>query len=181
MAAVAFALRAVVSLEWLTSWSERLVGVTLVGIGVWALGRAFQTVRRKRGSDPDHQHLHAPGDGRHLRPGHAHLHYHAGVAHAHEHRHGRSRAAYLVGLLHGTAGGGHVVGVLPALALPTAAAALVYLVGFGAGTIAMMTLFSAFVGEAGTRFALVDPRAWGGLLGGCGATSMLVGIFWLVP
>lgn len=176
VAAAAFALRAAVPLEALSSWSERLVGLTLIGIGVWALGRAFRTARRKGGADTDHEHLHAPDESGHT---HAHWHVHGGIAHAHEHRHGRSRAAALVGLLHGTAGGGHVVGVLPALALPTRGAALGYLVGFGVGTIAAMTLFATFVGAAGTRFALAGPRAWAGLLGGCGAASIVIGAFWL--
>jgi hypothetical protein len=86
-----------------------------------------------------------------------------------------------VGLVHGTAGGSHVVGVLPALALPTRAAALGYLIGFGLGTVAAMSLFAACVGAAGTRLAGLGPRAWGGLMGSCGATSIAVGAFWLIP
>lgn len=178
VAVSAFALREVVPLAWLSSWSERLVGLTLVGIGVWALGRAFRIARGRGASDPDHEHLHAPGDAHdHL---HAHAHLHDGILHTHEHRHGRARAAYLVGLLHGTAGAGHVVGVLPALALPTHATALGYLIGFALGTIGAMTLFAAFVGAASSRVAGLGARVWGGLLGGCGATSIVVGAFWLV-
>ncbi len=187
MAAAAFALRAALPLEALSSWSERLVGITLIGIGLWALGRALRAARAKRGADVGHEHLHAEeglppgarGSG-HGRP-HAHRHTHGGIAHAHEHRHGRLRAAPLVGLLHGTAGGGHVVGVLPALALPSPAAAVGYLMGFGIGTVGVMTLFAAFVGVASTRFAMAGSRAWAGLLGTCGAASVAVGAFWLLP
>jgi ABC-type nickel/cobalt efflux system permease component RcnA len=181
VAVAAFALRSTVPLESLSSWSERLVGLTLIGIGVWALGRAFRIARGRGGSGLDHEHLHAPGDEHGHEHVHAHLHIHDGIVHAHEHRHGRARAASLVGLLHGTAGAGHVLGVLPALALPTHATALGYLIGFGLGTIVAMTIFAAFVGAAGRRLAGLGSRAWGGLLGGCAATSIAVGIFWLMP
>jgi hypothetical protein len=180
VAAAAFALRAVVPHESLASWSERLVGLTLIAIGVWALGRAFRIARGKA-SDLDHEHLHAPGDEDGHDDVHAHAHFHGGILHTHDHRHARARAASLVGLLHGTAGAGHVLGVLPALALPTRASALGYLIGFGLGTIVVMTLFAAFVGAAGTRLAELGSRAWSGLLGACGAASIVVGAFWLTP
>jgi ABC-type nickel/cobalt efflux system permease component RcnA len=185
VALVAFGLREVVPLENISSWSERVVGVTLIGIGVWALTGSIRTLRHRALPDHEHEHVHAPGDtdDADTPHGHAHVHRnaHGGVSqpHAHVHRHGRHSAALFVGLLHGTAGGSHVLGVIPALALPTRAAALGYLAGFGAGTVAAMTLFASLVGLASLRFALAGPRAWAGLLGGCGATSIAVGVFWL--
>ena len=185
VALVAFALREAVPLESLSSWSERGVGVTLIGIGVWALTGSIRTLRHRALTDPEHEHVHLRGDTdlAGTPHGHAHVHWHAygGVwqPHAHVHRHGRQRAALFLGLLHGTAGGSHVLGVIPALALPTRAAALGYLTGFGAGIVGTMTLFASLVGLASLRFALVGSRAWAGLLGGCGATSIAVGAYWL--
>ena len=72
------------------------------------------------------------------------------------------------------------LGVIPALALPTRAAALGYLIGFGAGTVGAMTLFASLVGLASLRLALAGSRTWAGLLGGCGATSIAVGAYRLV-
>jgi hypothetical protein len=56
-----------------------------------------------------------------------------------------------MGVLHGVAGSSHFFGVLPALALPTRGAALLYITAFGVGTVAAMTAFAAVVGAAGTR------------------------------
>lgn len=150
VAAAAFALRAVVSIEGLSSWGERLVGAVLVLIGAWAVVGALRTARGAR-------------DPRGARP----------PAHS-------SRAAPLVGLLHGAAGGSHVVGVLPALALPSPPAALGYLAGFGAGAIAAMVLYAWIVGSASARFACSGPRAGALMLGACGLASVLVGIPWLL-
>jgi hypothetical protein len=49
------------------------------------------------------------------------------------------------------AGSSHFFGVLPALALPTRGAALLYIGAFGAGTVAAMTLFAAAVGSGSLR------------------------------
>lgn len=142
VASLAFVLREAISLESLSSWSERVVGVTLIAIGVWAVTSAYT----------------------HPRP----------------HRHGRQRAAIFVGLIHGTAGGSHILGVIPALALPSRAVSLGYLAGFSAGTVLVMTLFASLAGAASARFALAGPRAWAGFLRGCGATAVAVGVFWLL-
>jgi len=142
VATLAFVVREAISLESLSSWSERVVGVTLIAIGVWAVTSAY--------------------------------------THPHPHRHGRQRAAIFVGLVHGTAGGSHILGVVTALALPSRAVSLGYLAGFGVGTVLAMTLFASLAGAASARFALAGPRAWAGFLRGCGATSVAVGVFWLL-
>ena len=178
VAAIGLSLRSVLPVDTVSSWSERLVGLTLIGIGLWAIGRAVQIRRGARGVQADHAHLHADGDS-HRGGGHAHLHSHGGIVHEHEHRHHRPRAAYLVGLLHGTAGGGHVASALPALALPSAAAAVAYLAGFGIGTIAVMGGFAASIGAAANRLASAGPWKNAALAGGCGALSVLVGALWL--
>lgn len=158
VAALAFVLREAISLESLSSWSERVVGVTLIAIGVWAV----------------------TGAGRSLRTATPHRHAESGHSHGRIHRRRRQRASLLVGLVHGAAGGSHILGIVPALALPSRAASVCYLAGFGAGTALAMTLFAALAGAASGRFAAAGPRAWAGFLRGCGATSVAVGVFWLV-
>ena len=54
---------------------------------------------------------------------------HSRTPHRHDH------TAFFAGSLHGVAGTAHVLGVLPALALPGAAASGAYLVGFAFGTV----------------------------------------------
>ena len=77
----------VLPLESLGLWSERVVGVAIVAVGVWGLWR----VR--------HEHRH----------GHDHGHDH--------HRARAGGSALTIGLIHGLAGSSHLYGVLPALAL----------------------------------------------------------------
>ena len=121
-------------LEVLSAWSERIVGVALIGIGVWALRRSLHI-----GTAP-HAHGGVPHD---------HLHVQAGPSWAR--RLGHAHASFYMGILHGVAGSSHFFGVLPALALPTRTASLVYIAAFGAGSIVAMTAFAATIGAAGGR------------------------------
>ncbi len=93
----------------LSAWGERLVGVVLVGLGLWGLRKAL--------SPWLHAHTHHHGE-----QVHTHLHWHppgAGQHHPDQHRH--RHTSFLVGSLHGVAGGSHLLGVLPTLALPSSA------------------------------------------------------------
>jgi hypothetical protein len=91
---------------------------------------------------------------------------------SHSH-HGRT--ALGVGLLHGMAGGSHVVGVLPALGL-SAWQAGVYLVAYLAGAIATMATVGGLLGLASRR----DP-AWARHLRHlAGVVAIVVGLVWLV-
>jgi hypothetical protein len=163
--AAAIALEDVLPVEAFTSWSERVVGVVLIAIGVWAGTRALAALRDDR-ETADHVHDHARGHGE-APHGHGHRHLHD------------ARAALAVGIVHGTAGGGHILGILPALALPTRAAAGAYLSAFGIGTIAAMTLFASVVGLAGSGATRGGRRVYASLVGACAAGSIAVGVWWL--
>jgi hypothetical protein len=52
---LALLLRGWLPLEWLSSWSERMVGIVLIGIGLWGFHRAF----RARVHTHSHAHPHA--------------------------------------------------------------------------------------------------------------------------
>jgi sulfite exporter TauE/SafE len=160
-------LRNLIPLEWLSSWGERLVGVMLLGIGLWALRQAFK--------NKIHAHEHAH-DGEH----HIHIHTHH---HGHEpeksapHRH--SHAAFGIGTLHGLAGSSHFLGVLPALALPTTAQAVAYLAAFGIGTVLAMAMFSWGMGLLAIRMADQGQRFYRHLMTACSVAALGVGVFWL--
>ena len=62
-----------------------------------------------------------------------------------------------MGVLHGVAGSSHFFGVLPALALPTTSAAVLYIGAFGVGTVAAMTIFAA--ASERLRFAACTAHA----------------------
>ncbi len=160
-----------------SAWSERLVGIVLIGIGLWGLRRAFA------GRVHTHAHVH----GTHA-DGHTHTHLHAhthapgeadtqGDPDARPHRH--THAAFAVGILHGFAGSSHFLAVLPALALPGWAASLSYLGGYGAGTVVAMSGFSLALGWMASFARDTGPQAVRLLLSACSVAALVVGAWWL--
>jgi ABC-type nickel/cobalt efflux system permease component RcnA len=159
-------LRDLLPVKLLSSWGERIVGVMLCGIGLWALRKALKV--------------------------HAHEHQHDGTVHVHMHAHAQpvkhekveahrnhTHAAFGIGVFHGLAGSSHFVGVLVALAFPTLAQAIGYLVAFGVGTVLSMASFSSIIGLLGSRCAIGSTRVYRGLMGFCAVTALVVGGFWL--
>ena len=145
-----------------------MVGVVLVSIGSWGLYQAYT------------QHLHAH-EHQHDGHGHPHVHVHlhdvqglhqAPRAHAHVH------AAFAVGVIHGLAGSSHILGVLPALALPLHEG-IRYLLAFAVGTVIAMMGFSEALGAL-SRHAMRRGTNWfRGIIAGTGVIAILVGIYWL--
>lgn len=161
-------LRGILPVEALSTFSEHLVGVVLIGIGLWALRKAFD----KR----VHGHPHTHGDRRHT---HIHVHDPA-IAHATARAHaGHTHAALAVGTLHGLAGSSHILGVLPALALPSTGLAVGYMAAFGLGTILGMSVFASVVGLVARRFALNSVTLYRGMAATCAVAAILVGGVWL--
>ena len=142
--------------------SERLVGSALIAVGLWSLRRGLRVT---------------PGVHAHDGGSHDHLHVQAGPAWIR--RLGHAHASFLMGVLHGVAGSSHFFGVIPALALPTRASALLYIAAFGVGTIAAMTLFAAVIGAAAvrTRPGAMAHRA---MMVTAALLAIVVGGFWLV-
>ena len=95
-------------------------------------------------------------------------------------RHAHGRAAFLVGTLHGAAGTSHLLGILPSLALPSHALALVYLGAFSLATVAAMAFFSGFLGIVGRRSDEHRGRRAGWMIRSASVVSILVGIAWIV-
>ena len=157
-----------VDIEALSAVSERLVGVLLVLLGVWAIRRSrLVTV-----------HVH---DHEHRESGHAHAHVHvadgtvAEPDHAQRGRHEAHRhSAFGFGLVHGAAGAGHLFGVLPSLVM-SPSDATVYLAAYVGSAVASMALFAGGAARLVGNPVLV-PRA----LGMSGAVSIVVGFGWLV-
>ena len=163
---LALVFREMIPVELLSSWGERLVGVMLIGIGIWGFRKVFVI------------HLHTHTHEHDGRP-HIHLHFHTRT-HDHEQpaAHLHMHAALGIGILHGLAGSSHFLGVLPALAFPTAAQSVAYIVAFAAGTIISMAFFTMVVGYMGTR--LTGNRAYNWLMAGFSFIALAVGLFWLV-
>ena len=163
VAVIAVLLRdALPPIDVISAWSERIVGGTLIGVGLWALRRSarMQTAPHAHGTLA-HEHLHVRrGPAWFRRLGHAH-------------------ASFCLGVLHGIAGSSHFFGVLPALALPTRAAALTYIGAFGVGTVAAMTIFAAVVGWFGGRL-YQSPTAQRAMMMTAALLAIVVGGVWIV-
>ena len=159
VAVAAVLLRDVLPIGDASAWGERLVGGALIALGFWSVARAA----RVRTTPHAHGPLH-----------HRHLAVHAGPAWAR--RLGHAHAAFLVGTLHGVAGSSHFFGVLPALALPTTHASLVYVAAFGVGTVLSMTAFAGALGRVGPHSAAWSHRV---LMGTTGVLAIAVGAVWI--
>jgi cytochrome c biogenesis DsbD-like protein len=144
----------------ISNWSERLVGAALIAIGLWALRRSARIapVRHAHGT-VSHQHLQVTMGPRWARR----------IGHAH--------TSFCLGVLHGVAGSSHFFGVLPALALPTRTAALLYIGAFGVGTVAAMTAFAAVIGSASARRH--DHRLHRAMMASAAMLAIVVGGIWL--
>jgi sulfite exporter TauE/SafE len=164
---IALASREVIPLDYISSISERLVGVVLIAIGVWGLHKAlFKNVHT-------HQHAH---DGTE----HVHIHIHGTPErHSQPDAHRHTHAAFAVGIIHGLAGSSHLLGVLPALLLPTRVEALTYLLFFGMGTICAMMIFTSFLGLVVNRFAHRGIKIYKQLLIATSAAAIGIGGVWL--
>lgn len=166
---LALAFREVLPVERFSSVSERLVGVLLIGIGIWTVRRALRVevhahAHEHDGSRHEHVHFHSPD------------HAHKSVETPHVHTH----AAFGIGTLHGFAGASHFLGVLPALAFATHAESVLYLVGFASGTVAAMAAFSSVLGWVAQALGAHRARAYRGLMGACATAAFGVGGWWLV-
>jgi nickel/cobalt transporter (NicO) family protein len=140
---------------------ERFVGVVMIGLGLWAF----------RGARALHAHPHDHADGTR----HDHVHSHA-FGHTHE----RGHAATAVGLVHGLAGSGAAVALIPVIGFDSPAAGVAYLVVFAVGTVVAMGLYGLLAGVVFGRTAGSSVRMAYLLARATGVFTMAVGVVWLV-
>ena len=172
-----------IPIEEISYYSEQIVGLILVGIGVWAIYKVFNS------SIPKHKHPHYHTDPE----PHVHIHAHPHT-HEHDHEHGPEHshthkrairqnniAALGVGTIHGFAGVSHLILLIPTLALPSMTDSILYLSGFAIGTLAAMTLYAAIIGFVGQRSAAMrSPKAFQVVRIVGGALAIGIGIFWFI-
>ncbi len=173
-----FYFRELIPVDFISEQSEKLVGIILIIIGIWVF---FRLAKKKRSSNNhSHIHLHQDTDGE----PYAHFHAHQHTSNTeHNHMHQEKQGILIVagiGTIHGFAGVSHLISLLPTLAFSNQAEAVMYLVGFAAGTILSMILFSVilgFIGKSASKnnrqlpFYLVNVVA--------ASVAIFVGIFWI--
>jgi len=144
---------------------ELIVAAMLVVLGM----RSLVVTLRDRERDPAHHHEHERG-----------AHVHAGPD-AHVHVAGRTLAwrPLLVGLVHGLAGSGALT-ALAFAAIPTFAARVAYIVLFGLGSVAGMSIASGLAGASLQRAATSRARRRV-IAVASGLVSIALGIVWAIP
>jgi len=165
---LALAARDLVPIDVVSTWSERLVGVVLIAVGVMAM----RGILRTRVHTHSHSH-----DG----VTHQHLHAHVGgdTAHAHAVPHAHGHSATSIGTLHGLAGGSHLLGAVPALGLATALEAGSYLLAFALGAVGAMTAWTAAIGAVSDRLKSPSGQAAYVLQWAFAVAAVAVGVAWL--
>jgi sulfite exporter TauE/SafE len=85
-----------------------------------------------------------------------------------------------VGLLHGLAGSGSAVALIPVIGFDSPAAGILYLVVFAAGTIAAMAVYGLLAGSIVGRAAHNSLRLARNIARTTGMFTILVGFIWLL-
>ena len=165
-----------IPVERISAHSEQLVGLVLIAIGFWS----FWQIRRKPGKAHKHPHIHQEAES------YVHIHKHrhdAEGSHSHTHESEEPQgnwAAFSVGTLHGLAGVSHFILFLPTLSFESNFDSALYLIGFAAGTVISMTLFSIILGKAAQKAVLNHKdRLFTGIRFTTGIFAVLVGLYWI--
>ncbi|MDM9630147.1 urease accessory protein UreH domain-containing protein [Robiginitalea aurantiaca] len=167
--------REAIPVEAISAYSEQLVGLVLVLIGIWALYSVFI-----KGGIHSHTHIH-DGESPYL---HKHPHSHSSTdTHSHVHKQepkNHQAAAFSIGFLHGLAGIAHFLLFLPVLSFDSQDEAVVYIIGFGTGTVLAMTVFTLVLGrvsELATNWH--NPLFFRGIRVAGGLFAIVIGVYWM--
>ena len=143
-----------------SGWLERVVGAAMIALGVWTF----------RSASALHAHVHAHG-------GHSHAHLHSHAIHKdHGHRH----AATAVGMLHGLAGTGAAVALIPVATFDSAAPAIFFLLLFATGTVAGMAMYGLLAGLVVGRAADRSVQVARLVARSTGVVTAAIGGWWLL-
>lgn len=167
--------REIIPVEEISAYSEQLVGLVLVFIGIWAFYKIYNENGR-------HDHLHVHADQPKI---HKHPHTHASRT-SHDHKHPENArqgnlASFSVGMLHGLAGVAHFILFLPVASFKSTSDSVLYILGFVFGIVLAMTLFAALMGSV-SSFARNghNKSLFGGIRFVGGLLAILIGIYWMI-
>lgn len=164
-----------IPVEEISVYSEQLVAVVLIGIGIWALYRIFYKKEKHV-----HPHIHE-GTETYV---HIHAHKHSENDN-HKHTHKRiikqdSLSALGIGFLHGLAGVAHFLLLLPVLGFENNFDAVQYIIGFAIGTVIAMSSYalileklSSLTKQQHNDMFFKGVRFAGGLF------AIVIGVYWM--
>ncbi len=160
----------------ISSHSEQLVGVVLIAIGAWFL---YSILKKKK----SHEYLHSHSEN--SKVVHSHIPSHnTNKSHSHSHDFKvkkSSFSSFSIGLLHGLAGIAHFLLFLPVLGFENQSDVLVYIIGFGGGTLLAMTSFAFIVGNISSYVKMEHNELYfKGIRIATSFFAVVIGIYWLL-
>ena len=157
---LAIFVRDIIPLERFSSFAEFLVGISLLVIGVFAIRNS-----RKYGI---HSHHHEHNNG----ISHKHFHYHQ----KNNIHNKNSHALTGLGLLHGIAGGSHLVPLIFVVTIPDLQGAIFYLFSYLLGSLVIMSFFTYLISIWTLNIGKNQIKR---LIAFAGGISFSVGLFWI--
>ena len=163
-----------IPIEKISVHSEQLVGLVLIGIGVWAIYKIFRKPK-------NHKHLHVHSEDKPVIHKHTHEHDHN---HTHEHSHEKPVkqsyfASLSIGVLHGLAGIAHFLIFLPVIGFESNLDSILYIVGFAIGTVIAMTSFAFVIGKISSSSKVNhNENFFNGIRFAGGLIAVIIGVYW---
>lgn len=155
----------------ISNYSEQIVGIVLIGVGLWSLYLFFRDNRK-------HTHIHTD-ETPYI---HSHTLKHFKAIHSHnENRFQSIFSSFGIGVVHGLAGIAHIVLLVPVLSFDGTSEGVLYIIGFGIGTVVTMIVYTFILGRL-TVYAKLKNKQYlfkGIRLAGC-LFAILVGLVWLI-
>lgn len=166
-----------IPIDEISEYSEQLVGVVLIGVGIWSFYRIFKEKKTHK-----HPHIHSEN----VSYIHIHKHEHNPVSPTHNHTHKEAInqntfSSFGIGFLHGLAGISHFILLLPVLGFESNSEGIQYVFGFGIGTILAMTAYAIVLSkivfyskQQHNEMFFKGIRFVGGLF------AIIIGFYWLL-
>ena len=164
-----------IPIDSISNYSEQLVGLVLIGIGIWAFYKIFRI-------NKNHKHLHVHSEDSPIIHSHKHEHSHE-KSHRHTHAQIKKQsnyASFSIGFLHGLAGIAHFLLFIPVLGFDNQLESVLYVGGFGIGIVVSMTVFAFIIGKI-SSFAKNEHNEvfFKGIRFAGGLFAIVIGIYWI--
>lgn len=164
-----------IPIEKISEYSEKLVGVVLIVLGVWIFSKIFM-------EEKSHIHIHVHSEENPLIHKHSHLH---NSEKTHNHKHPNLKqgkiASLSVGIIHGLAGIAHFLLFLPVIGFESQLDSFKYIIGFGIGTLLAMISFALVIGKISSLSTKDhNDSFFKGIRLAGGLFAFIIGIYWVV-
>lgn len=164
-----------IPVEKISIYSEQLVGLVLIVIGLWAFFKLFK-------EDKGHKHIHIHSENHPVIHSHSHQHEQE-KTHRHAHHKNLKQsnfASFSIGFLHGLAGIAHFLLFIPVVSFTSKYDSIIYIIGFGIGIIAAMITYAFVIGKISSfsknghnEVFFKGIRLAGGLF------AIIIGLYWM--